>query len=537
MAIEPTEIIFQYKLDKLVEVFENDNDLKALLKKEELYLDYIDGDGYTYNAEVIYPPRVIQYENILNILINNSEVIADTIITNLLLVNDIRDLLNVAFYQRVAPITDEIYRQILFTFKYSTVKSFFKENYANFMPSYDVTVINDSEKMKLLQEAFMQEFDKFAEIISNITDINDIDTVAEEYLDYIAQLVGFERGDTNLGNALFREITKNIIEVYRIKGTNYSFELFFNFIGFEIEVIEYWFDKRFYFSTNLQNPYTKETSKYKFAYYLTPNKPTDVIPLSLPNPFTVMENELVKIRNGLIFDHDLAINSDDLEKYLDISGTPDVDMNYTYFKTNVVEYSITKITSDEIPEGLTQKDEETIQSYVNFLTPIFASKKIVINIIPFKDNASITLLIKDDNIGSTSMFSIFRDPDFIELLLKVAFDYTDHEEKELWNLDLTDKLFQELNFLDVEWNDLKNLQEIPLYNNLDEKLDGFSISYPYIENKDISTDFTLESSADNLMVDPKFYNDIMVMSSKSTSYTGSGDIEISGNAEYHLFNT
>jgi len=223
MAIQATEVIFQYKLDKIVQVFENDNDLTDLLTLEGLYLDYNDLDlDYPYNPDVPYPPRIAFYEKIITIFIDNSEEIADTTITDLLLVTEIRSQVD-AYFSEIDPssISDELYRQLLFSFKHGTLKGFFKENYHNFMPAYDNLVIQSNDKLRLWQEAFMKEFDKFAQIIDDIKDIQDIDTVAEEYLDYIAQLVGFERGDTNLGNALFREITKNIIEVYRIKGTNY----------------------------------------------------------------------------------------------------------------------------------------------------------------------------------------------------------------------------------------------------------------------------------------------------------------------------
>ncbi len=528
MAIQNSAVVFQYELDKLVQVYENDKDLKDLLIAEELYYDDLEED-------VSNPLRIKLYENILSLFSNNSLEISNKIITDLLEVTTIRSQID-SFFSAFAKgaINDNVYRQLLFSFKYGTIKSFFKTNYEYFMPSYDSSVIKNNEKMKIWQEAFMQEFDRFAQIIDNIKDINDIDTVSEKYLDYVAQLVGFERGDTNLGDSLFREITKNIIEVYRIKGTNYSFELFFNFIGFEINVIEYWFDKRYYFTDNLFNPYTKETKRNKFSFYLTPHKPTDAIPENMFTPFIVMGNELTDIRNGLTFDNNLTLaSSEEVERYLDINGTPDTDMNYTYFKTNVIEYSISKITDSDTPEGLTKEDEATIQSYTNFLTPIFVSKKVVINITPFEDDASSVLTMTDSNNGSESMF---MSNILGMILIKLGLDKNTDEETELWGLEYLDKItshyIQELNIWNTgntDWDDFKDLQSIPMYNDTEEFLKEYNLSYPYIENKpNKELDFTIESTADNLLIDEEFFNDTVKMSVQSTHYSSSGGISISG---------
>ena len=51
-----------------------------------------------------------------------------------------------------------------------------------------------------------------------------------------------------------------------------------------------------------RRPYTRETDIYKFAYYLTPEKPTDYVPDHIPNPYIIMGNQLTDIRNGLVFD-------------------------------------------------------------------------------------------------------------------------------------------------------------------------------------------------------------------------------------------
>jgi len=395
---EDNKEIFQYKIDKLIQVYENDKKLTAMLKKYNIYL-------YDISETEPLPARIKQYGDILTVFEKNSTEISDKTITDLLPIVSIRSQIDVIITQSIDPITDEMYRQFLYSYKYGSVKTFFLDNHILFTPSYDAQIIQDNEKLKLWQEALMIEFDRFSSIIDNIIEIQDIDIIPEKYLIYVAQLVGYEESDTSIKNSLFREMIKNMIEIYRIKGTNYSFELFFNFIGYDISVIEYFFDKRFYFSNEGTNPYTLEADKFKFARYLTPNNPIDVCPDGLDEPFGITKEDFVPIRNGLTFDEDMKLESVvELERYLDINGTPDPNMDYTYFKTNVVEYSIKKTLAgdesgsiEEDPSGLTKEDEKIISSYVNFLSPIFIAKKLIVKIKPFEDYAG-TLIYYDKDL-------------------------------------------------------------------------------------------------------------------------------------------
>ena len=531
MAIENSTGVFQYKLDKLVQVYENDDDLIELLKSYGLYLpDTEEG--------IPLPERIAQYEAILTVFEENSVEISDNTITELLLIDDIRNQIDIIFYQSVDPIEDDMYRQLLYSYKYGTIKHFFLENSQTFTPSYDAQIIQSQDKIRLWQQAFMKQFDRFAGIIDDILEIQDIDVIAEEYLEYIAQLVGFERGDTSLGESLFREITKNIIEVYRIKGTNYSFELFFNFIGFEIDVIEYWFDKRFYYSNEVVNPYTKENNNFKFAYYLTPIKPTDGYPKGMNTPYVIKDDEITSIRNGLQFDKDMETASEDeLKQYLGVDqyeGTKDLQDEdfYSFFKTNIIEYSISKLSSSEILEGLTEEDEATIQSYTNFLTPIFVSKEVVVNVTPFEDDASGMLTMTDashlwddpdddPDMGSywLSMFIATLAADILAKLAEV-----NGVETELWDWDLfnMDKFAVELP-VTVPADDMTSLQTLPgLYDGVINPIDGFAEIYPYLENKpDTTKDFTLISTNAALAAVPEFMNDIIFMTIKSHEYTAS----------------
>ena len=207
---------------------------------------------------------------------------------------------------------------IIYSFKYSAVKGFFRQNYKFLVPEFDYDMINSQEKTRLLQEAFMREFDKFTGIIDSIATTVDIDSIPNtldangtNYLNYLAQVIGYERGDRLLlSDASFRELLKNIIEIYRIKGTNYSFQLFFNLLGFDIIPQELWFDRRYGDAGIATNPFTFSTNKNSHTFYLTPGldsnkvsrKPTDYIPSGMLIPYSITQDKISEPRDLHLFD-------------------------------------------------------------------------------------------------------------------------------------------------------------------------------------------------------------------------------------------
>lgn len=187
---------------------------------------------------------------------------------------------------------------LIYSFKYSSIKLFFRKNYRYFLPDFDYEMINSQEKVKLAQEAYMREFDKFSTILENLGNVVDIDKVQTQYLAYLGQIIGYEREDYHLlTNSTFRELLKNIIEIYKIKGTNYSFELFFNLLGFEILPKEFYFDKRYGDTSIAINLYTSSTDKNSYLFYMTPTKPTDYILDDMAYPYAVNENDMTPAKD------------------------------------------------------------------------------------------------------------------------------------------------------------------------------------------------------------------------------------------------
>jgi len=281
--------------------------------------------------------------------------------------------------------------QIIYAYKYVTVRTFFQDNYHKFLPEYFLNELESAEKRTLLLKSFMHEFDKLAEMIEYAAENYDITQVQNEFMYYLGEMIGNTR-DEYLTDEWFREFSKYIIEIYRRKGSLYSFELYFNLLGFSIELTEFWFDKRF-FNINYAEPADKRfTDKTKFTYYLTTQRPTEFIPPGLGPTDYVLEEDFVAPQNLMYFDYLYSTVLTPTQRYklfLPVNNNllpSDANYGYgfIYFKTNFVTYEITKertsiYTAQDISNG------EMLKKYIDFLTPIFVKHDIIFNFRPFED--------------------------------------------------------------------------------------------------------------------------------------------------------
>jgi hypothetical protein len=370
----------RFRIDKVVSIFDNDSELIQTLSDDSLY-----------------PLELIQKERLAEVLIDGESY------SNGLTVNDLvsENYLKSDISSIISSLSDELYKQILYTFKYASVKMFFRDNYAKFLPPYDVTVLQDGGQRQIFIEAFMREFDKFSGIIDDIYNIVDLEKVPLDYINYLGQLIGYERKDYLLiSDISFRELLKNMIEIYKIKGTNYSFELFFGFLGFDITVQEFWFDKRYGDPDITSNEFTNTVSQTNYLFYLTPIKPTTRIIDGMRYPYAVNEESIKQPLDLNMF-----------QKYIDWHETGDTrgysnkeligdtegfeGDTYTFFKTNIIQYSLESLRSNEEVQ-LSDDDLNIIELYVNFLTPVFVSTRVLLASAPFSEQATYILFFKDD---------------------------------------------------------------------------------------------------------------------------------------------
>jgi hypothetical protein len=380
----------RYEIELTMEIFKNDEDFQSVVVNSGT-IPLVWNESMQQNNL-----SNEQYRSLSETLLNEKSHISDYTVDELnaedppFLRNEISLIYNVSYIEKA------VYYQTMYTFKYSTIKTFFRSNYDRFLPEYEYLNIISSEKKRIYLEAFMKELDRFANIIDEIYNVQDVDKTPEEYLNYLGQLVGYEREDYNLlANAPFRELIKNIVEIYRIKGTNYSYELFFNFIGFDVTIKEYWFDKRFADDGILANPETGYSDKKYAQFYFTSKKPTDQIPTGMHKPYLVSDNKITETMDCNEFTR-LTLSGTYTYKQLVGDSSGYEGTRYTFFKTNVIQFNLQRTATGESGSELSAEDLASIKRYANFLTPIFIAKSISVIIKPFEDTGEPLVLSDDD---------------------------------------------------------------------------------------------------------------------------------------------
>lgn len=370
----------KFEIDQVIEVFDNDTEFTTFIATINVTITDSQKESL---AELLIDNRTFIVEYTARELASGASASINSSISSIGLPADFNTLL-----------------QIYYTFKYSAVRIFFRTNYKKYIPEYDGYQIDSQEKTKLLQKAYMREFDRFTLIIDNIANTQDINKVPLEYINYLAQLIGYQREDYLLLNdASYRELLKNIIEIYKIKGSTYSFELFFNFLGFNIDINEFWFDKRYGDSGIASNVYTGSVNKDSYLFYLTPTKPTNAIIEDMTNEYSVNSNDITPARNLKMFNQYTGWEAlGDSRGYTheqllgDTTGYPD-DI-YTYFKTNIVQYSLKSLGTDQDTE-LDADELSRIEYYAQFLTPVYIERQVLVSVTPYSDDESSELYFFD----------------------------------------------------------------------------------------------------------------------------------------------
>lgn len=272
---------------------------------------------------------------------------------------------------------------IYYTYKYFNEEQFFFNNLLNrFVPDYDGQVVSSTSYLKTYFDGLGILLDTLDQKIEDLYTLGDIDTVDEKYLQHIAQLLGYQKEDFSIQNISFRELIKNLIDIYQTKGTEYSFELFFKLLGFDVEVREYYWDR------DAQNPEIfGSVGTTDYLYYLTIQDPRIRIKEQLSNPSQAQSIQPINTKDW-VMPKDLRDFTDLQTQYSvdQILGFKDSNLakenRFTYFKTNFIQFKLTQFYTKQ---DLTAKDTETILKYVKFLTPIYISSFIEVATTPYQD--------------------------------------------------------------------------------------------------------------------------------------------------------
>ncbi len=304
----------------------------------------------------------------------------------------------------------ELLQSTIYIYKFGTSESFFEKNILNFIPEYDREQILANPKLKLTVQGLGRKLDQLEDQITRLSELYDIDKCPEEFLDYLGQNLGYEREDYTLSSVSFRELLKNIVEIYKIKGTNYSFSFFFKFLGFEINL------KEFYYNRDVANPCAFPGMTINdVEYYLSATNPM----METGNPSQGIHlnpvDHLGQIRNiddwRVEFDSIEAAGCTNTIKYMqgfesyNNAGVKWHANPWTYFKTNLIEYGLSSFMNKM---SLTSSDNETIKKYIKFLSPTYLFTWININLAPWMED--INVVVDPDSAWIRTIDKVLGDP-------------------------------------------------------------------------------------------------------------------------------
>jgi len=280
---------------------------------------------------------------------------------------------------------EEFLNYNLYCYKFLTIDNFYEKHFMDFIPEFDREQIEENPKLKLAVESIGRKLDDIEDRVTRLKTIYDPVTTPEQVLDYLGQNLGYEREDFTLSGFSFRELLRNIIEIYKVKGTNHSFSFFFKFLGFEINL------KEFYFNRDSDNPEGfPGMDESKVENFLTVKNP--IKDTAYNSPASNLEN----IRNleDWETEYNLLVNKGCINPSEYIRGIETYNRDqvtwhsnpWKYFKTNLIEYELNPFF-DKL--NLTSSDNETIRKYVKFLSPTYLFTWININLRPWIEDANI----------------------------------------------------------------------------------------------------------------------------------------------------
>lgn len=304
---------------------------------------------------------------------------------------------------------------IYYCYKYFNEDQFFFHNLLNnYVPSYDNEIISSTNYLKIYFDGLGILLDVIDQKIDELNTLANIDEIDENLLKYMAHLLGYQKEDFSIQNISFRELIKNLTEIYKRKGTEYSFKLFFKLLGFDAEIREYYWDRD---AQNSEGFASIDETNY--LYYLTTQ-----------NPRTRHRNQLSSMINSTTqqpINPDLWTETKDLRYFnelqltyslSEILGFKNSDINirdkFTYFKSNFINFKLTQFYTKQ---DLTAKDTDTILKYVKFLTPIYVSAFVEVVTTPWEEkftwvNPIASNLVLEGDPG---------DPNWIDILLPFVF--------------------------------------------------------------------------------------------------------------------
>jgi hypothetical protein len=304
---------------------------------------------------------------------------------------------------------------LYYTYKYFNEEQFFfNKLLEKFVPDYDGQIVSSTTYLKVYFDGLGILLDTLDQKIEDLYTLGDIDTVDEKYLQYLAQLLGYQKEDFSIENISFRELIKNLVDIYQTKGTEYSFTLFFKLLGFDAVVNEYYWDR------DAQNSgQFGSISNIDYLYYLTTQNPRTRTVQQIENPSQAQPIQPISPKDWVL--------PKDLREFAELQSTYSLDEvlgfknsgltpedRFTYFKTNFIQFKLIQFYTKQ---DLTAKDTETILKYVKFLTPIYISSFIEVATRPYQDFFEMS----NPEAGSITLAGDPGIPPWVDILLPFIF--------------------------------------------------------------------------------------------------------------------
>lgn len=300
---------------------------------------------------------------------------------------------------------------IYFSYKYFNEEQFFFKNLLeHFIPEYDSQIISSTNDLKVYFDGLGILLDTLDQKIEDLYTLGNIDEVDDRFLQHIAQLLGYQKEDFSIKNLSFRELIKNLVEIYQRKGTTYSFKLFFKLLGFEADLREYYWDR------DAKNPEGfASINQFNYLYYLTTQDPRSRTTTQFETEEDQYSEQPIDVADWTKT-KDLRMFEELQSEYSlnQILGFVDSELPYedrfTYFKTNFINFKLSQFYTKQ---DLTAKDTDTILKYVKFLTPIYVSAFVEVVTTPWEDTFEWSNPTSDDIIIEGNP----GDPDWVDILL------------------------------------------------------------------------------------------------------------------------
>lgn len=393
--IDPSENDLYYTL-------KNNHKLERFFIKNNILVgmdDYYENYGYNNknkdSANIIIDEENDRvYRNLAKLFLGKLDEIKSQSISALVSKQFLKEDIKFALgFTEDVDISDDILWEIYYCLKYCYTDSFFQNNWENFVPKFDYEQMENNEILMAFMDSVMKEFDKLDNILDNFGDYRDYRKIPQEYIVYLTQLLGVEPKTFMLLNTQYpqyRELAENILDVYSKKGTAGEFEILFNFLGYKVDIEQYFFDRRMYSILSEENVETSTADKYKFQFYLTTKDPrynllNELGTNEIVTPKDISEKKDIRNFNGLVDEYGircvLGYDSEYIKTTKDENGVPHYEVKeykgdvYKYFRTNYVR----------VKPGLKYKSgnlslEQLYQlsAILNFLIPEFLQREMYV---------------------------------------------------------------------------------------------------------------------------------------------------------------